>query len=312
MATVKERTHEILESTRPNDWVSRAVQSAIIALIVLNVAAVILVTVEDYNRRFGGFFRAFEIVSVVLFSIEYVLRVWSCTASEAYSHPVKGRLRYMATPGAIIDLLAILPFFLRFLPGALDLRAIRALRIFRILRLLKIGRFSRSMDIFADVLIEKTTEILITLLVVSIALVFASSMLYYAERTAQPDAFSSIPKSMWWGIITLTTVGYGDVTPATNLGKALGGVIALIGIGLFALPAGILASGFEEALDRRQKEHGEDEDEEDDKDSGAEDDEAGSEEEGDAPEDGSGSEAARRTFCPCCGQRLPEDAREER
>ena len=157
----------------------------------------------------------------------------------------------MLSPYALIDLLAILPFYLPVVIG--EQGAERMLRIFRLFRLLKIARYSDSTTLITDVFRRKAQELLITILVMSIWLVFVSSLMYYVERDAQPEVFTSIPASIWWGIVTLTTVGYGDVVPITSLGRALGAIIALLGIAIFALPAGIIASGFTEELDRRRR-----------------------------------------------------------
>ena len=281
LSRLRHRTYEILWSTRDRDRVSAAVNWFIITLIVFNVAAVVVATVGDLGERYQAFFNRFELVSVIIFGIEYLARVWACVEAKPFGRPVRGRLRFMVTPSALIDLLAIAPFFvLRF--TSVDLRAFRALRLFRLFRLLKLGRYSTSIAIFTDVLRDKKEQIVIALLLVVVLLLFSSSVMYFAERDAQPEAFSSIPASMWWGVATLTTVGYGDVHPVTTLGKVFGGVIAMLGIGLFALPAGILSSGFEEALSRKGKDEEEDEREE------------------------------RERYCPCCGRELDEAAEEER
>ena len=285
-ALIKRRTYDILEVARPKDRLSQTVQWFIITLILLNVAAFVLATVPAYQEAYGAFFLWFERFSVAVFTIEYLLRVWACTEDERFDHAVTGRLRFMATPAAIIDLLAILPFYIPRAVGTLDFRAIRALRLFRLLRLLKLGRFSQSIVIFKEVIKNKRDQMFIAAIAVSILLVLASSLMYVAEHRMQPEAFSSIPASMWWGAITLTTVGYGDVTPVTTTGRILGGIIAVLGIGLFALPAGILSSGFEEALEQ-YKQDPEDEDEE-----------KGTQEEKEAPE---------LHYCPHCGERLPTD-----
>lgn len=305
--SIRKRTHDILEARRPEDRTSQVVQLFIITLIVLNVTAVILSTVDTVQRQYGPYLWYFEIFSVIVFTAEYVLRVWSCIEDERFNGPVTGRLRYMVTPGAIIDLLAILPFFLPRLTG-LDLRSLRALRLFRLLRLLKLGRFSRSVGILGEVLKQKWSQILIAALAVTVALVFAASLMYLTERQAQPEHFSSIPAAMWWGVITLTTVGYGDVTPVTPLGRALGGLIALLGIGLFALPAGILASGFEEAMEKRQ------ELENDDEDDSSEDENGDREADEDRSAENGGVERrdAKEKYCSCCGQPLPEAQEREK
>ncbi len=292
MTKVKERIYEILEATQPADRVSRSVQGFIIVLIVLNVGAVVFATVDSIYQPYQRYFQAFELFSVIVFTIEYLLRVWVCTEDPEYNRPLVGRLRFMVTPGALIDLLAILPFYLP-KTGVFDFRTLRALRLFRLFRLLKLGRYSASVTELRNVLDDKKEQVFLALMAVLVLLILASSAMYYAERDAQPDHFSHIPDAMWWGVVTMTTVGYGDVTPITTLGKVLGGFISLLGIGLFALPAGILASGFEEALKRKA---GDEEEEEDDESTGKQ------------QEDG---EVGEKKYCPCCGRRLEEEESEE-
>jgi voltage-gated potassium channel len=145
--------------------------------------------------------------------------------------------------------MAILPFYLPMII-TLDLRFIRAVRLFRLVRIFKMGRYSESLRLLENVFKEKKEALLITIFMVFILLVIASSLMYFVENEAQPEVFSSILKAMWWGVATLTTVGYGDIYPVTLIGKILGGAIAILGIGMFALPAGILGSGFVEQIQR--------------------------------------------------------------
>ena len=251
MQSLKGRVHVLLDGTNAESRLSLGTNLFIIGLIVLNVATYVAGTVDWIGARFGWHIYAFDVFCVVVFSVEYVLRVWSCTVDERYSSPIRGRIRFMLSPYALIDLLAILPFYLPVVIG--EQGAERMLRIFRLFRLLKIARYSDSTTLITDVFRRKSHELGITILVMSIWLVFVSSLMYYVERDAQPEVFTSIPASIWWGIVTLTTVGYGDVVPVTPLGRAIGAIIALLGIALFALPAGIIASGFAEELDSRRR-----------------------------------------------------------
>ncbi len=244
------RLFTILEGGPAADWVDKAFDSAMVTLIVLNTAAVMLETVDSLSARYAGAFHTFEVFSVAVFSVEYVLRLYACVSDKRYGHPLTGRLRFAATPLALVDLLAILPALLAM--TACDLRFIRILRIFRIARLFKAGRYSKTLQLLGGVLTAKRQELLATLLGALPLLVCASGAMYYAEHEAQPKQFASIPAAMWWTIVTLTTVGYGDCFPVTVLGKAVAGVTALLGIGMFALPAGIVASGFAEVLAQRR------------------------------------------------------------
>ena len=241
------RIYEIIEKASPGDIPSKIFDIFIIILILLNVFAVVLGTVDSISDKYSQFFYYFEIFSVIMFSIEYLLRICSCTVDDRYKKPIIGRLKYIRSPLAIIDLIAILPFYLPMLIS-FDLRFVRAVRLFRLFRLFKMGRYSRALQTLKTVIKKKKEELLISLFAVLILLIVASSFMYYIENTQQPERFSSIPSSMWWGVATLTTVGYGDIYPITPMGKILGAIIALLGIGLFALPAGILASGFAEHI----------------------------------------------------------------
>jgi voltage-gated potassium channel len=223
----------------------------IITLIILNVVAIILESFASVRARHLEYFIWFEYISVAVFSIEYVLRLWSITEDNRYHRPIKGRLKYALTPLAIVDLLAVLPFFLPLL--GIDMRHLRLLRIFRLFRIFKIARYIKALDLINKVVHKKREELTIALVFILFLLLISSTMMYFVENEAQPEKFSNIPETMWWGIATLTTVGYGDVTPITAYGKILGGVIALLGIGIFALPAGILASGFTNELAKKRK-----------------------------------------------------------
>ena len=249
---IKKRTYEVLEKAAVGDILSRIFDIFIMSLIFLNIIAVILETVDSIALHFLPLFRTFEIISVVIFTVEYVLRLWSCTINKKYSNSLKGRIRFALTPMAIVDLVAILPFYVPMIIP-FDLRFVRVLRLIRMFRLFKVSRYSSSMKTLAAVLKAKKEELFITAFVVIILLVVFSSLMYFVENTAQPEAFSSIPAAMWWGVATLTTVGYGDVYPVTPIGKFLGALIAILGIGMFALPAGILGSGFVEEMRKKRE-----------------------------------------------------------
>ena len=249
---MRKRVYEILEIASPEDSSSRIFDTFIISLIILNVIAIILETIESISFRFFHFFKIIEIFSVIIFTIEYVLRVWSCATNSKYKHPIFGRAKFISTPLALVDLIAILPFYLPMLIS-IDLRFIRALRLIRIFRLFKLARYSEAIKLFGNVIKNKKEELYITAFVIIILLIISSSLLYTIECEAQPNVFSSIPAAMWWGVATLTTVGYGDIYPITPLGKFLGSVISLLGIGLFALPAGLLSAGFIEEIRKRKE-----------------------------------------------------------
>ena len=248
---IKKRIYQIIEVATEGDSASRIFDIFIMTLIALNVVAVILETVEFLSARYIVVFRAFELCSVVIFTIEYMLRIWTCTNNEDFQKPFSGRIRFAFTPLALVDLIAILPFYLPMFFG-LDLRFVRAVRLFRIFRLFKMGRYSQALRTLGRVIKSKKEDLLITAFIVVILLIVASSLMYFIEKEAQPEAFSSIPATMWWGMATLTTVGYGDIYPVTIAGKVLGAIISILGIGMFALPTGILASAFAEEIQQRR------------------------------------------------------------
>ncbi len=249
--SVKEKIAEILTPAQKSSALSKAFQIFIVTLIFLNVLAVILESVESLAAAYSGAFKAFALFSVTVFTLEYVLRVWTCTVQEKFARPVAGRLRYIFTPMALIDLLAILPFYLPiFFDG--DLRFLRVFRLFRLFALFKLARYSSSLKLITNVVEEKKEELLVTFAVTVVLLILASGTIYFLEHDAQPEAFSSIPAAMWWGVATMTTVGYGDIYPITPFGKLFGGMIAILGLGTFGLPAGIIAYGFVEEIQKRR------------------------------------------------------------
>lgn len=249
--SIRKRVHAILEIAGENDVKSRYFDIFIISLITINGIAMMLETVEMLNQNHHYFFWLIEIISVPIFTVEYLVRLWSCTASDEYSHPVFGRIKFFFKPLSLVDLLAILPFYMTFM--GVDLRTIRVLRIFRIIRLARLTRYSSAMWTFHRVFMIKKDELAVGLSSTVILLVLTSTFIYYAENPSQPDKFSSIPASMYWGIVTLTTLGYGDIVPITTIGKLLGAITGLLGIAIFAIPAGILASGFADEVRKRDE-----------------------------------------------------------
>ncbi len=227
----------------PDTPLGRMVSGFLTAVIVLNVIALIVGTVQQIHDLLPRVFLAIEVVSVAIFTAEYLLRVWSCTADPSYNQTFSGRIRYMASPLMLVDLLAILPFFITLaVPVPVDLRILRSVRLaFRIARS---SRHFSGVSVLARVIHAKRTELISVVGILLMLLLLTSSLVYFAENSSQPKDFASIPQTMWWGIITLTTIGYGDTYPITFAGRALTGVMAIMGIGLFALPAGILGSGF--------------------------------------------------------------------
>lgn len=245
----RRRIYEILNYTKTDDKLSKVVNEAIFILILVNFICIAAGTTE-WGKSKILFFDFIEAVSVYVFTIEFILRIWSCVEKPEYSKPILGRFRHAITPLLIIDFLSILPFFLQSLLP-LNLIFLRILRLFRIFRIFKLVRYVETLRIFKNLIMNKKEQLIMTFFITSILMIISSCLMYYAENDAQPDKFSSIPATFWWAVCTLTTVGYGDVFPITSLGKILASVVSVLGIGVFALPAGILASGMMEEINKK-------------------------------------------------------------
>jgi len=249
LSKLRRLTYDLLENPLRIRLVHHLVDVFLILIIITNVTALILSTLPEWGRRYEQVFTAIEIVTVAIFTFEYVLRVWCCVENRQanITHPLKGRLRYMVRPLSLIDLLAILPFYLQaILPFDLF-----ALRLIRLLRVLKITRFSPALSSLLAVIYGERFNLISSVILMVIFALILSSLMYWIENPVQPEKFASIPHSLWWGIVTLSTVGYGDVVPLTPLGKMLGSVVILTGVGIFALPTAILAAGFLHELQKR-------------------------------------------------------------
>ncbi|HOO97539.1 MAG TPA: ion transporter [Caldisericia bacterium] len=261
LARIKYRIYEILEKGKPDDKASIIFDWFIIILVGLNVFALIIETTQNLSTGAQNFLGLFDFVSVMIFSVEYLLRVWTITCNPTYSHPIKGRLAYAMSFMALVDFGAILPFYLHFALSktAIDLRFIRILRMLRIFRILKLGRYSNSIKMLGLVLKRKASDLIIAVSIVVVLLVLAASILFYVESgagvelTGDPNHFASIPEALWWAICTLTTIGYGDMVPVTVLGRILTSLIAILSIGLVALPAAMLVSGYQEVMEQFKK-----------------------------------------------------------
>lgn len=244
---LRRKIFELLDPSEGGTKWDKIVNSFIVILILLNVLAVILETVEPLYIEYKTLFDNFELISVAIFSIEYILRLWTITYKKEYQNPFSGRIKFVFSIGSLIDLAAILPSYLPFFI-AYDLRFIRALRIFRFFRFFKLSRYMNARKVMSNVFSAKKEELTLSLAITFFLIVMASCVMYFVEHDAQPTRFSSIPETMWWSVATLTTLGYGDMYPITGLGRTLTSIISILGIGMFALPAGILASGFSDEL----------------------------------------------------------------
>ncbi|WP_462175511.1 ion transporter [Pseudoalteromonas gelatinilytica] len=251
LPSLKHKTYALLEHGFDGSSYAKLVSGFIVMLIVGNVIAVILESYSPISEKYQHVFHAFNLFSVIVFTIEYLTRVWICTESPEYTSLPSNfaRLKYIVSPVAIIDLIAIAPFFLSFILP-LDLRYLRMLRM---LRLLKLTHYFKGLRLFVSVLKQELPTIGAAMFIMLVLVILSASIMYSVEHTAQPDEFGSIPSAIWWSVVTMTTVGYGDVTPITFLGKLIATFIMLLGVGVVALPAAMLAARFGEELRARKK-----------------------------------------------------------
>ncbi|MEM9209668.1 MAG: ion transporter, partial [Pseudomonadota bacterium] len=244
-ASLRSSVYRVLETANNGDALSKVVDILLVGLILASVVAVILESMPDVSVRYAEVFFWFEAVTVSVFSIEYFLRVWTCVEDSRYRKPsgssLIARLRFMGSFHAVVDLLAILPFYMIMfgLFGNADMRFLRAVRL---LRVLKLTRYSPALNMLIATMAENGRNLAAAFSILLTVMLLAASGIYYFERDAQPEDFGSIPAAMWWAFATLTTVGYGDVTPITVGGKVFGACITVVGLGMVALPTGILAS----------------------------------------------------------------------
>jgi len=223
----------------------------IMVLIVLNMVSIVLDTVKSINEVWHHAFYTFELISVVIFSIEYGLRIYCAEFTYPSSSAWKSRLKFMTSTFGVIDLLAILPFYLPLIL-TVDVESLRLLMLMRFVRVFKINRYNHSSTLILSVIREKKGQLATTVFVTFMLMIIASVLMFYVEGKVQPEAFPNIIATFWWAISTLTTVGYGDVVPLTSVGKLISGLLAFLGLGVVALPTGIISSGF---LEKSHKKH---------------------------------------------------------
>jgi voltage-gated potassium channel len=237
--TMKIKLHRIFDIEDQNDMSTRVINGFLFGLIMMNSLAVVVESTpqpEIVHHWLG----LFEKMSMWIFLIEYLMRLWACNGNERYFKPISGRLRYMVTPLALIDLITVLPFLLQL--AGFNVSMLRVFRVFRILKFARLVRYSKAYQFIKIAILSRKDEFLVGFFLMLVTLLIASSLMYLAEHEAQPQLFSSIPAAFWWGVITFTSVGYGDVYPVTNLGKIIGGFFAIVGISVFALPTAILTA----------------------------------------------------------------------
>jgi voltage-gated potassium channel len=245
----RHRLYEILDHGAIGDRASLVVGRLIVALIVLNLVTMTLESVPALQAQYGPLFTAVELLSLVVFTVEYALRVWVAAEHAPYRHlsERKARWRFVSSPLGVVDLLAVLPFWFAFVLPA-DLRV---LLVFRIVRFLKLARYSPAMRSLLDVLNGERRALFGCFVILIGATLVAASVMHVIEGHVQPDKFGTIPDAMWWAIVTLGTIGYGDVVPVTLLGRIVASITIFIGLIMVALPIGIVATAFAEEIHRR-------------------------------------------------------------
>ncbi len=246
---MKNRVYNLVEKGEHGYRINRIFDYFILSLILLSVFSIILESIPEIEKEYGDWLNYFDVFAVIVFTIEYGLRIYIADIIFPAKNKFRSILKFMFSFYGIIDLLAILPFYLPMLI-AMDLRYLRILRLTRILRVLKINRYNNSLSLIWVVIKEKKPELVVTGFVTFLILIIASFLMYYIEGEAQPEQFPNILSAIWWAVATLTTVGYGDIYPVTGLGKLISGLIAILGIGIVALPTGLISSGF---IDKVQK-----------------------------------------------------------
>ncbi len=251
-SALRRRVYEELEPNARGQFGLSFTNKTLVLFIVVASALAILETEPEVAGGADTFFRSAELLFGAIFSVEYLLRLWIAPDNPQWAKYRFPRLRYAFSAAAIIDFLAIVPTLASLGPGGGSV-LLRFFRILRILRLAKLGRMSHALQDLSHAVHERRHELLLTVGIAGFVLLVASTLMYWAEADAQPDKFGSIPRSMWWCIITLTTVGYGDAYPVTVLGKMLSGLVAIAGIGLIAMPTGILAAAFSDVVQRRRE-----------------------------------------------------------
>ncbi len=247
----RKRIHEIINKAENGDKASKVFDCVILSLIGLTIAAVVLQSFRELNALYSNWFTLFEYISIAIFTLEYLLRLWTADLSHPEHPPMKVRLKYLFSFMALVDLLAILPFYLPMIIS-IDLRFLRMLRLTRLFRVFKLNRYSRALNLIGKVFKEKKEELLSTVFIMLLLILISSTLIYHIESEQQPEMFPNIIASFWWAVATLTTVGYGDIYPITGAGKILASIIAITGIGLVALPTGIISSGFMDEIKKRK------------------------------------------------------------
>lgn len=243
----KKRIFEIIQIGRRSDLISRLFDIFIVLVIIVNITVMFMETFEELSQ-YSLVFRVLETVTVLVFVVEYLLRIW--TVEYLYPNLSRGKavLRFLVSFDGIVDLCTILPFF--FLTGFVAFRMLRVVRIFHLFR---INAYYDSFNVITSVLYEKRNQIISSVFIILVLMMASSLCMYSAEHEVQPEVFNNAFSGMWWSISTVLTIGYGDIYPVTVLGRILAIIIALLGIGVVAIPTGIISAGFVEEYTQMQR-----------------------------------------------------------
>lgn len=244
---MKQKIYNLLENERSGANV--IFEIFIVSLIILNVISIGLDTLKKIEPELRFILNVFEAFSIVIFTIEYILRIYISDLTHPAGTKFKSRLRFIFSFFGLIDLMAILPFYVPFIIRA-DMRFLRILRLIRFFRIFKLSRYNSTLQLIWDVMKEKKSEFLMTFFISFLSLLISAFLMYYVESPVQPDKFKNIFSSLWWAVATLTPLGYGDVAPVTTFGKVISALVAITGIGLIALPTGIISAGFIEKISK--------------------------------------------------------------
>lgn len=281
----------IVDEKDESNKLSKSFNYFLMILITLSVGEMALETDDSIFVPYRKYFNIFDIFTVMIFSVEYFIRI--LTAHLDPENAGKTRWQsirsYMFSFAGIVDLVSILPFYLTF--TKIDLRVLRMIRLMRFLRVFKITRYNNSMKLVVDVIRDKSSEIGVIMGLIIIIMIISSFIMFYAEHDAQPEQFPNVLGCLWWAVVTMTTIGYGDVYPITLVGKIVGSTMALLGIGLVAMPTGIISAGFLEKVNERKDKKTSEESKDHHKD-------------GDKDNDDKTEESDKKHYCPYCGHKL--------
>lgn len=239
---LRAQTFAILHVPDPGNRLARWVNWFLAALILLNAAAITLETVPSIRPEFARTLHAFEAMSTAIFIVEYLARLWTCVEQGHLSHPLWGRLRFMKQPLALLDLIAIVTWWTPW-----DLRFLRVVRLVRLLRIFHLYEFEAALERLSDSLHRRRELLLVAVALMAVFVYLAGSLLYHIEHARQPQVFSSVPATFWWAVVTFNTIGYGDMVPLTPLGQVAAGLMAIFGVGVFALPTAIVIAAIIES-----------------------------------------------------------------